>query len=93
MRKRELQRKRDPWGAEKSLEPETSDDGGGGGDVPLDDAHSSDEDRLVHAGDSQRALTTGCGVLGLAVTKAVQKFEDGQTTKLVRDEYDPPWQT
>jgi len=87
MRQRQLQRKRDPWAAEKSGRPETSDDGSGGGDVALDDAHSSDdEDRLVHPVHAQRPPASGCEVLGLAVTKAVQKFEDGQTTKLVRDE-------
>lgn len=43
---------------------------------------------VAYSFDAQRGPTDGSDILGHAMSKAVARFEDKKTTRLVKDEYD-----
>ena len=59
-----------------------------------DDEHTPEttpeaDDEVMYSFDAPRGPTLGEEVLSEAMHKAVARFEDGKTVKLVNDEYDP----
>nr|POE78677.1 hypothetical protein CFP56_62928 [Quercus suber] len=55
----------------------------------VEEASSAPTDAgVMYSFDAARAPSHGSQILHAALNKAVQKFEDGETTKLVKDEYE-----
>ncbi len=45
------------------------------------------EDNVAYSFDAEKGPSQGSEILGIALTKAVKKFEDHRITKLIFDEY------
>lgn len=53
-----------------------------------DDSVPEDEGDVMYSYDAQKGPASGQEIFGTAVGRAVNRFEDGVTSRLVKDEYD-----